>query len=140
MLLLLGSVLLYCIFNNIFNRLFSPEADLRYEHTLATGGLMLWAGSKLCPRWRILLAAISIGFGICSLSVFHYYQTVVFSVGFRASDAEMIMLSAKAKAALGMALFSLTSGACFLDIHRRSGGRPKIEPNGYAPASISAAH
>jgi hypothetical protein len=117
-LLLFGSFLLYYILAALLIRVFSPNVVLHHEHLTAAGGLMIWAGSSLCPRWRVVLGLVCIAFSSVSFLNSHYCHALAASAHFAKASPEILALCAQGKAASTMAVSAFVIGVCLLGSQR----------------------
>src|SRR5207237_10240405 len=115
---LFGSFLLYYIVAALLIRVFSPNVVLHHEHLTAAGGLMIWAGSSLCPRWRVVLGLVCIAFSSVSFLDSHHCHALAASAHFTKATPEILALCAQAKAASTMAVSAFVIGVCLLGSQR----------------------
>jgi hypothetical protein len=125
-LLSLGSLLLYVVCRTVLVRIFDLNALLQHEHFLAAGGLMLWAGTSLCPQWRMVLGSAWMALGLFSFLSFHSPRAFVSAAGAGRVGAGVLLSSAHEKAGWTLAIASLALAACFL-LLQRMGRNPETE-------------
>jgi hypothetical protein len=122
-LLSLGSLFLYIVCRTILVRIFDSNALLEHEHFLAAGGLMLWAGTGLCPQWRMVLGSAWMALGLFSFLSFHSSRAFVSAEGTGRVGAGVLLSSAHEKAGWTLAIVSLALAACFLLLQRMGRSR-----------------
>jgi len=138
-LLALGNLLLYLVSRTILVRIFDPNAPLQHEHFLVAGGLMLWAGTNLCPQWRMVLGSAWMALGFFSSLSFHASRALVSAEGVGRVRAEILLSSAHEKASWILAVASLALAACFLLLQKMSRSR-EIEAVHAESSGVSHTH